>query len=163
MFEKHLKSKILKTLFANHPYEEVAYEIIQLENAHQNIGMGMIGELENAMNESDFLSFLKKQMNTACVKHSTLLGKKIKKVAVLGGSGSYAIPNAKQQNADVYITADLKYHDYYQAENTLVLCDIGHYESEQYTKTLLYEFFTKKMPNFAIVLSETNTNPVNYF
>ena len=162
-FEKHLKATILKALFANHPYEEVAYEVIQLENEHQNIGMGMIGELENAMDESEFLSFLKKQMNTECVKHSKLLGKKIKKVAVLGGSGSYAIQNARQQNADAYITADLKYHDYYQAENTLVLCDIGHYESEQYTKTLLYEFFTKKMPNFAIVLSETNTNPVNYF
>ena len=162
-FEKHLKSKILKALFANHPYEEVAYEIIQLENEHQNIGMGMIGELENAMDENEFLSFLKTQMNTECIKHSKLLGKKIKKVAVLGGSGSYAIRNARQQNADAYITADLKYHDYYQAENTLVLCDIGHYESEQYTKTLLYEFFTKKMPNFAIVLSKTNTNPVNYF
>jgi len=163
IFEKHLESKILQTLFKNHPYEEVAYEVVQLTNTHQNIGMGMIGELPNSMVETEFLSFLKDKMNTPCIKHSKLLGKPIQKIAVLGGSGSYAIANAKRQEADVYITADLKYHDFYQAENRILLCDIGHYESEQYTKTLLYEFFTKKMPNFAIVLSDKNTNPVNYF
>ncbi|PHS06352.1 MAG: Nif3-like dinuclear metal center hexameric protein [Kordia sp.] len=162
-FEKHLESKILKALFTNHPYEEVAYEVTKLTNTHQNIGLGMTGELSIPMNENDFLTFLKKEMNTSCVRHSNLLGKKIEKVAVLGGSGSSAIKNAKTSGADVYITADLKYHDFYQAENSILLCDIGHYESEQYTKTLLYEFLSKKIPNFAIVLSGINTNPVNYF
>jgi dinuclear metal center YbgI/SA1388 family protein len=163
IFEKHLESKILKALFLNHPYEEVAYEVQKLTNTHQNIGLGMIGELETPMEENDFLGFLKKEMNTACIRHSKLLGKKIQKIAVLGGSGSSAIKNAKHAKADVYITADMKYHDFYQAENNILLCDIGHYESEQYTKTLLYEFLSKKIPNFAIVLSDINTNPVNYF
>ncbi len=163
IFEKHLESKILKALFLNHPYEEVAYEVQKLTNTHQNIGLGMIGELETPMGEKEFLEFLKKEMNTACVRHSKLLNKEIKKVAVLGGSGSSAIKNAKHSKADVYITADMKYHDFYKAENNILLCDIGHYESEQYTKTLLYEFLIKKIPNFAIVLSDINTNPVNYF
>jgi len=162
-FEKHLESKILKTLFANHPYEEVAYELIKLTNTHQNIGLGMIGELATPMNEEAFLAFLKKEMNTSCIRHSNLIGKNIQKIAVLGGSGSSAIKNAICAEADVYITSDLKYHDFYQAENKILLCDIGHYESEQYTKTLLYEFLSKKIPNFAIVLSGINTNPVNYF
>jgi len=162
-FEKHLESKILKVLFENHPYEEVAYEVTKLTNTHQNIGLGMTGELTTPMNENEFLAFLKNEMNTSCIRHSNLIGKKIEKVAVLGGSGSSAIKNAKTSGADAYITSDLKYHDFYQAENSLLLCDIGHYESEQYTKTLLYEFLSKKIPNFAIVLSSINTNPVNYF
>ena len=162
-FEKHLKSKVLKTLFENHPYEEVAHEIIKLENQNQNIGLGMIGELEVEMNESDFLIYLKEKMNTNCIRHSKPLNKKIKKIAVLGGSGSSAIEDAKNSKSDVYITSDLKYHDFYKAEKDILLCDIGHYESEQYTKTLLYEFLSKKIPNFAIVLSDINTNPVNYF
>jgi len=162
-FEKHLESKIIKALFTNHPYEEVAYEINALTNLHQNIGLGMIGELPIPMEEKAFLGLLKTKMNTSCVRHSNKLGKKIHKVAVLGGSGSSAIKNAKNSGADAYITSDLKYHDFYQAEENILLCDIGHYESEQYTKTLLYEFLSKKIPNFAIVLSGINTNPVNYF
>jgi len=162
-FEKHLESKILKALFTNHPYEEVAYEINELTNSNQNIGLGMIGELPTPMEEKAFLEFLKTKMSTSCVRHSNKLGKNIHKVAVLGGSGSSAIKNAKNSGADAYITSDLKYHDFYQAENNILLCDIGHYESEQYTKSLLYEFLSKKIPNFAIVLSGINTNPVNYF
>ena len=152
-FEKHLESKILKVLFTNHPYEEVAYEVTKLTNTHQKIGLGMTGELTTPMDEDTFLAFLKKEMNTPCIRHSNLRKNKITKVAVLGGSGSSAIKNAKSSGAEVYITADLKYHDFYQAENSILLCDIGHYESEQYTKTLLYEYLSKKIPNFAIVLS----------
>lgn len=162
-FEKHLESKVLQTLTTNHPYEEVAYEITKLANTYQKIGLGMIGELETPMDEQLFLSFMKKEMNTQCVRHSKLLGKTIKKIAVLGGSGASAIDHAKKCGANAYITSDLKYHDFYQAENSILLCDIGHYESEQYTKSLLYEFLSKKLPNFAIVLSGINTNPVNYF
>ena len=162
-YESHLEGNLLKALFATHPYEEVAYEITTLDNKHQQIGMGMIGELEHELSEKEFLSFLKTTMNTECIRHSSFLGKPIKRIAVLGGSGSFAIENAKRANADVFITADLKYHQFYQAEKSILLCDIGHYESEQYTKNLLVEYLTKKFLNFAIILSDINTNPINYF
>jgi dinuclear metal center YbgI/SA1388 family protein len=168
-FEKYLQSKILKALFSNHVYEEVAYEIFDLQNSHQNIGLGMIGELEKPMDELEFLAFVKDKMQCGGIRHSALLGKKIQKVAVLGGSGSFAIKNAIQANVDVFLTADLKYHDFYQSENQLVLADIGHFESERYTKNYIVDFLKEKITNFApdlsqdrIVLSEENTNPVKY-
>lgn len=161
-YTKHLESKILQTLFKVHPYEEVAYEITALENKNQQIGMGMIGEVGVPMDETLFLNQLKSKMNTKCIRHSALLNKPINKIAVLGGSGSFAIDAAKAAGADIFITADLKYHDFFKAENEILLADIGHYESEQYTKTLLVAFLTKKITNFASVLSKTNTNPVKY-
>ncbi len=161
-FKKHLESKVLKTLFESHPYEEVAYEISTLENTNQHIGMGMIGEFEDPMNEKDCLKFIKHKMNTEFVRHSNLLNKPIKRIAVLGGSGSFAINAAKSTNADLFITADLKYHDFFSAENDIVLADIGHYESEQFTKTFLVDYLSKKITNFAIILSKTNTNPIKY-
>ena len=162
-FPKHLEGKVLQALFSSHPYEEVAYEVYSLENTNQHIGMGMTGELETPMEEQDFLEFLKERFNTGCIRHSALLGKPVKKIAVLGGSGSFAIQNAKNSGADVFVTADLKYHDFYRAEGTLVLADIGHFESEQYTKNRLHTYLKKKFANFAIVLSNTNTNPIKYF
>ncbi len=162
-FAKHLESKIVSTLLKNHSYEEVAYEIITLENKNQNIGMGMIGTLETPMAELDFLKYLKEKMNTEAIRHSQLLNKPIKRVAVLGGSGSFAINAAKAAGADIFITADLKYHDFFMAEKQIVLADIGHYESEQYTKNGLVAHLTKKFTNFAIILSNINTNPVKYF
>ncbi|WP_430613576.1 Nif3-like dinuclear metal center hexameric protein [Flavobacterium sp. JP2137] len=161
-FEKHLESSILRALFAQHPYEEVAYEIYTLENSYQHIGMGMIGELETAMSEKDFLEHVKIRTQTGGIRHSALLDKPIKRVAVLGGSGSFAIKAAIQQGADAFITADLKYHQFYEAENQILLADIGHFESERYTKNYIVDYLTKKMPNFAIILSSINTNPVNY-
>ena len=161
-FEKHLESGILKALFATHLYEEVAYEIYQIENLHQNIGLGMIGELETPMQGNDFLHFVKDKMQAAGIRHSVFLQKPIKKVAVLGGSGSYAIKNAIQAGADAFLTADLKYHQFYEAENKLLLADIGHFESERYTKNYIVDFLRKKILNFAIILSEENTNPVKY-
>jgi len=162
-FAKHLESPILTALFKSHPYEEVAYEVTTLENTNQHIGMGMLGELDSEMSETDFLNYLKSKMNTACIKHSNLLDKPIKKVAVLGGSGSFAISAAKALGADILVTSDLKYHDFFSAENNIVLADIGHYESEQFTKNGLVAHLTKKITNFAVVLSKTNTNPVKYF
>lgn len=162
-YQKHLENKILQALFNNHPYEEIAYEISTLENSNQHIGIGMIGELKEAMDEKDFLQFVKNKMNTACIRHSQLLHKKIKKVAVLGGSGSFAIQNALQHGADAYISADFKYHEFYQAENKILLLDIGHYESEQFTKLLLVDYLRKKFRNFAIILSEKSTNPIYYY
>ena len=162
-FEKHLESKILKAMFAAHCYEEVAYEIYELQNQHQNIGLGMIGELETALSEGDFLQMVKEKMQCGVIRHSPFLNKKIKKVAVLGGSGSFAIGQAKKMKADAFLTADLKYHQFYESENQLLLADIGHYESERYTKNYIVDFLIKKIPNFAIILSEQNTNPVKYF
>ncbi|MDD2985801.1 Nif3-like dinuclear metal center hexameric protein [Flavobacterium sp.] len=162
-FEKHLESKILKAMFQAHCYEEVAYEIYELQNQHQNIGLGMIGELETALSELDFLQMVKEKMQCGAIRHSAFLAKNIKKVAVLGGSGSFAISQAKKMKADAFLTADLKYHQFYEADNQLLLADIGHYESERYTKNYIVEFLIKKMPNFAIILSEQNTNPVKYF
>lgn len=161
-FEKHLQSKILKALFSNHVYEEVAYEIYDLQNQHQNIGLGMIGSLETPMSETEFLTFVKDKMQCGSIRHSALLNKNISKVAVLGGSGSYAIKNAIQAGADVYLTADLKYHNFYESENQILIADIGHFESERYTKNYIVDFLKEKITNFAIVLSEENTNPVKY-
>lgn len=162
-FEKHLELKILKALFKNHIYEEVAYEIYALTNKHQNIGLGMIGEFENATNETDFLSLVKEKMQCGSIRHSVFTNKKIKKVAVLGGSGSFAIKAALQAGADAFLTSDLKYHQFYEAEGKLLLADIGHFESERYTKNYIVDYLKEKITNFAVVLSEENTNPVQYF
>nr|WP_315213630.1 Nif3-like dinuclear metal center hexameric protein [uncultured Flavobacterium sp.] len=161
-FEKHLENKILKALFKSHAYEEVAYEIYELQNQHQNIGLGMIGELETPIEAEAFLHFAKEKMQCGGIRHSDFTGKKIKKVAVLGGAGSFAIKNAIQAGVDAFLTADLKYHQYYEAENQLLLADIGHFESERYTKNYIVDFLRKKILNFAIILSEENTNPVKY-
>ena len=161
-FQSHLQSKILKSLFESNPYEEVAYEIHSLENTNQHLGMGMIGELENETTAKDFLQQVKETFNCGGIRHSSLLEKPVKKIAVLGGSGAFAIENAKAAGADVFLTADLKYHDYYKAEQKLVLADIGHYESEQFTKNLLYSFLSKKISSFALILADTNTNPIHY-
>ena len=158
----HLEHKVITTLKEIHPYEEIAYEIKTLENINENIGMGMYGEIKEALDEKKFLSILKRKLGVKFLKHSKLLNKPIKKVAVLGGSGSFGIENAISVKADAYITSDLKYHDYFKAENSILLIDVGHYESEQYTKNLLYDILTKKFPNFAIALTEINTNPVKY-
>lgn len=169
-FLSHLENKVLKALKSNHPYEEVAYEVITLKNTYPRLGMGKIGALPKPLNEKQFLNLVKKQFNCGVIKHSSFTSKIIKNVAVLGGSGSFAITNAKAAGADAYLTADLKYHDFFQAENNLLLADIGHFESEQYTKQLLFAILTEKISNFApalskdkIVLSKVNTNPISYF
>lgn len=161
-FNTHIESKLLNALFEHHPYEEVAFELTTLDNYNQNIGMGMIGELETPQSTSDFFQFLKTKMQVSCIRHSEITKDSIKKIAVLGGSGSFAIPAAKQAGADILITADLKYHDFFSAENEIILADIGHYESEQFTKNFLVDYLSKKITNFAVVLSTTNTNPVKY-
>jgi len=161
-FEKHLESKILKALFQTHIYEEVAYEIYDLKNQHQNIGLGMIGELATPMNEKEFLEMVQEKMQTGGIRHSQYRNKSIQKVAVLGGAGSFAIKNAIRAGADAFLTADLKYHQFYEAENQLLLADIGHFESERYTKNYIVDFLRKKILNFAIIFSEENTNPVKY-
>jgi len=162
IYSKHHRSRILKALFENHPYEEVAYELFSLQNTDQNIGMGMVGELREPVSEIHFLEHVKQKMNVSVVRHSRLLGQKVSRIAVLGGSGAFAIEAAKASGAQLFITADIKYHEFYKAEDKMVIADIGHYETEQFTKNLLVDFLTKKIPNFAIRLSESKTNPIKY-
>ncbi|NND63814.1 MAG: Nif3-like dinuclear metal center hexameric protein [Flavobacteriaceae bacterium] len=169
-FQKHLKHKVIQSLFKNHPYEEVAYEVTTLDNTNQHIGMGMVGQFEEPMPEDKFLKHIKNVFNSGCVRHSELLSNPIKKVAVLGGSGSFAIESAQAAGADAFITADLKYHDFFAVEGKILLADVGHYESEQYTKELLVAELSKKITNFApalaegrIIKSKINTNPIRYY
>lgn len=162
-FTADREKAVLRALLDNHPYEEVAYEISTLENSYQHLGMGMVGELEQPMDETQFLQHLRDCLKTPCIRHSPLIGKPVRRVAVLGGSGAFAIGAARAAGADFLVTADLKYHQFYQAEGRLVIADVGHYESEQFTKNLLGDYLTEKFPNFAIHLSATQTNPVNYF
>lgn len=162
IFQKHLQSEILDALFDAHPYEEVAYEIFEILNDNQEIGLGIIGSLPETAEELEFLKQLKKDLNLGCIRHSKLIGKPIKKIAVLGGTGAFAIEKARRAGADIYITADVKYHEFYQGENQMIIADVGHFESEQFTKSFLFDFLTKKFSNFAVALSATKTNPINY-
>ncbi|BAV94344.1 Nif3-like dinuclear metal center hexameric protein [Ichthyobacterium seriolicida] len=163
VFPKHIENKILKTLFELHPYEEVAYEVFTLDNYYQNIGMGMIGNLKFPMQENQFLDMLKKKLNVPCIRHSDFLNRKVQKIAVLGGSGSFAISRAKSLKADVFISSDIKYHNFFQAEKNILIVDVGHYESEQFTKDLIVDFLRQNFSTFATHISMERTNPVNYF
>ena len=162
IFPNYLESKILHALKANHPYEEVAYEVITLDNAFQELGSGLIGELGNPVEETEFLIFLKEKMQTDCIRHTALLNKKIQKVALCGGSGSFLLPNAIAQKADIFITGDFKYHQFFDADNQIIIADIGHYESEQFTAQLFNKIISEKFPTFAVQISTINTNPINY-
>ncbi len=153
---------ILKALFNAHPYEEVAYDIYPLENELQQVGSGMIGELENPMDEMEFLAMVKANFEARCIRHTKPLEKPVKKVAFCGGSGSFLLRYAMHQKADIFITGDYKYHQFFDAEDRIVIADIGHYESEQYTSELFRDILNKKFPNFATHLSEVSTNPIYY-
>lgn len=163
VFEFNKEANILSALLKAHPYEEVAYDIYSIANKHQQIGSGMIGELETGMNEDDFLGHVKKSLLSVCLKHTKKSGKTIKKVAICGGSGRFLLKNAINSGADAFITSDFKYHEFFDAENKLLLIDAGHFETEQFTPEIFYEIIQNKFPTFAIRLSKTNTNPVNYF
>lgn len=160
--KRHLEKKVLQALLKAHPYEEVAYEITALDNSNQTIGMGMVGELPKPLAPKAFLDLLKERFGLSTLRHTTLGTTPISKVAVLGGSGVFALGTAKAQGAHAYVTADLKYHDFFQGNDNFLLADIGHYESEQFTKTLILNFLNKKIPNFAFALAQS-TNPVNYY
>ncbi len=162
IFPSRLKSAVLRALFIAHPYEEVAYEVIDISNTHTEVGSGMIGELVEESTEKDFLELLKYGLQAMVVRHTALLDKKIKKVAVCGGSGSFLLKKAMQSGADAFVTADYKYHQFFDAEGKILICDVGHYESEQFTMDLLLEKIQKKFPTFAICLTKCNTNPVFY-
>ncbi len=157
-----LSGRIIEALKASHPYEEVAYYLSPLENQNQEVGSGVIGNLEHSMETLEFLHFLKKQMKTGTIRYTSLTKEKVQKIAVCGGTGSFLLPKARAQAADVFITADFKYHEFFEAEGQLLIADIGHYESEQFTKELLFGSLTKKFANIALRLSEVETNPIKY-
>jgi dinuclear metal center YbgI/SA1388 family protein len=163
IFPTWLQGNILKAIKENHPYEEVAYDVLNLANTNQEVGSGVIGNLPIPMDEKDFLASLSTIFKVKAIKHTAFLEKKIQKVALCGGSGSFLINNAKAAAVDVYVTSDIKYHEFFDADNKILLADIGHYESEQYTIDLLFELLTNKFPNFALLKTGTNTNPVEYF
>ena len=160
---QHSKNKVIKALMDTHPYESIAYELTATLNSNPTLGMGSVGELPEVMPSMTFLTHMKKTLGVPFIRHSISTKKEIKKVAVLGGSGSFCIDAAIRNGADALVTADLKYHDFFKVENDLLLVDAGHYETEHFTKKLIHEYLTKKMPNFAFTLSEVNTNPVKYF
>jgi dinuclear metal center YbgI/SA1388 family protein len=162
IFQSWQEKTLIKAMLAAHPYEEVAYDIIPLENELTTTGSGLIGELPASQTEADFLSYIKGVFGLTVVRHTPLRSKPVKKVAICGGAGSFLIKTAVGAGADFYITA-VKYHEFFDAENRLVIADIGHYESEQYTISLLFDILKEKYPTFAVLKTEINTNPVHYF
>ena len=153
---------VLAAMKDTHPYEEVAHYIIPVENAHQNIGLGMVGELAEELEVEVFLQRLKEQFNLPVIRH-TNYAKKIKKVAVCGGSGSFLFNDVSRCNADAYVTADIKYHQFFDPEGKFLLADIGHYESEKFTLEIFHRLISEKFPTFAVLFTDRNSNPVNYF
>ncbi|HHJ09661.1 MAG TPA: Nif3-like dinuclear metal center hexameric protein [Bacteroidetes bacterium] len=163
IFPAHLQSQILRALTEAHPYEEQAYDIYPLENEFPLAGLGVIGNLPAPLNEKEFLDKLKKVFNTSCIRHTPLLNKPVNKVALCGGTGSFLLETAIRSGADFYVSADFKYHEFFNANRNIVIADIGHFESEQFTTELFYDLLLKKFPNFALHFSKVKTNPINYY
>ncbi len=162
IFPAHLQYKIIQAMKNSHPYEEVAFDLFPLLKKSENIGAGIIGTLEKPVDNFDFLNKLKAITSAKCIRHTKPIKKLIKKVALCGGSGAFLISNAKAAKADVYISGDIKYHEFFDADNKMLIADIGHYESEQFTQELLFDIITEKFPTFAVQISDFVTNPINY-
>ncbi|MGB0390918.1 MAG: Nif3-like dinuclear metal center hexameric protein [Salibacteraceae bacterium] len=161
-FSSGLKSKVINSLIKAHPYEEVAYNVFKLENVSTREGLGVIGVLPEKVEAKEFLARIKTKMKAGVVRYTQSNKSHVKRIAICGGSGSFLLSAAKKAKADLFLTADFKYHEFFDSENELVIADIGHYESEQYTSELLYDLLTQKFSTFAIRISAINTNPVNY-
>lgn len=163
IFPAFLEGRLLAAMRAAHPYEEVAYDVVALDNAYQDVGMGWIGTLPEALPEEAFLALLKDVFQLPVVRHSPLLCREVRRVAVCGGSGAFLTGRAMAAGADWLVTADLKYHDFFGAEGRIVLADIGHFESEQFTPNLVYDILREKFRTFALFVSKVRTNPVRYY
>jgi len=162
VFPSHMESKLLKALRESHPYEEIAYSIVPIKNSWQDGGSGLIGDLDQTMTSKEFLQKLRSDMSARVIRHTAEV-EKVQKVAVCGGSGSFLLSDAIASGADVFVTGDFKYHQFFDAENKLMICDIGHYESEQFTIELIGDILSKKLPNFALIFAQTGSNPIHYF
>jgi dinuclear metal center YbgI/SA1388 family protein len=163
IFPAWQQQAIIKSMLDVHPYEEAAYDIIELDNQNQQVGSGLVGELPEPVSETAFLGLLKLKFNLSVIRHTPLPGKPVKKVALCGGAGSFLIGTAAAVGADFYITGDIKYHEFFDANNRLVVADIGHFESEQFTIGLLFDILSQKFPTFAVLKTGVKTNPVHYF
>jgi len=162
IFLTYLQGKIITALLEAHPYEEVAYDIYSLENRHNSIGLGVIGYLKKEIKASELLKFVKEVFECQAIRYAGNADKMVKKIALCGGAGILLTSEAIQAGADIFITGDIKFHQFFDAEDKIILADIGHYESEQFTKELFYEIVTNKFSKFALRLSEVQTNPVKY-
>jgi len=160
---QHLITSVIQAVKKAHPYEEVAYDLIRLENLHQEVGAGMVGELLQPMSQEDFFTHLQQALQVSALKYTHAHNKEIRKVAICGGSGSFLIQSALAQGCDAYVTSDIKYHQFFDAEDKMTLVDIGHYETEQYTSEIFYDILKDKFPNFVVCISKINTNPIKYF
>jgi dinuclear metal center YbgI/SA1388 family protein len=159
----HLGVQVVAAMKAAHPYEEVAYDLVPLANPHPGVGAGLFGELPAPVDERAFLERIGSVFRLPVIRHTPLTGRPVKRVAVCGGAGSFLISSALAMGADFFITADVKYHEFFDADGRLVIADIGHFESEQFTTDLLFEVLQEKFRNFAVLKSETKTNPVKYY
>jgi dinuclear metal center YbgI/SA1388 family protein len=159
----HLSGGVIQAMVSAHPYEEVAYDLVDLANTHPGVGSGLVGELPSVVDEKAFLETLKEVFRVPVVRHTRLTGRPIQRVAICGGAGSFLISNALAAGADFYITADVKYHEFFDANDRMVIADVGHFESEQYTVDLLFEVLLEKFRNFAVLKSEIKTNPIHYY
>ena len=163
LVSNHKLNQVLSAMFEAHPYEEVAYELYPISNVNQTEGAGMIGELKQAIPTIDFLKLLKETFHCGVIRHTKIVKDKVQKIAFCGGAGSFLLKNAIRQQADIFITGDFKYHEFFDAEDKVLIADIGHFESEQFTSHRLKFLLKKKFTNFAVRLTEVNTNPINYF
>lgn len=158
-----LESKVLKAISETHPYEEVAWDSYSLTNDFWGAGSGLIGKLVDPMSELELLKRLKSVLSIPFLKHSPFTNKMVETIGICGGSGNFLIRDAISKKCDVFITGELKYHDYFSAESRILLIEAGHYETEQFTKELLYQILKEKFSTFALQISGINSNPVNYF
>jgi dinuclear metal center YbgI/SA1388 family protein len=163
IFPSRLQSTVIEALKKAHPYEEVAFYVQSLKNTLETVGSGLVGELPSALSENELLQLLKSAFHVKVIRHTEFLNKPVKKIAVCGGSGFFLLPAAIASGAQVYITGDVKYHEFFDADKRILLADIGHYESEQFTIELLTKLLQEKFSNFAVQKTEINTNPVRYF
>lgn len=160
--EEH-RDEVLRALFQHHPYEEVAYGLVRLENTDQTKGAGMIGTLPGPVAIQDFFALVQEKMAARSIRYTQPHHNEVQRIAFCGGSGSFLLPAAIRQKADVFLTSDFKYHQFFDAENQIIIADIGHYESEQFTVEIFSEILKEKFPNFATHLTNINTNPINYY
>lgn len=163
VFPAHLEGSIVQAMLDAHPYEEVAYDVVALSNLYQYAGSGVVGELPEPLDEPAFLTRLKEVFGLLVIRHTPLLNRQVKRVALCGGAGSFLISSALGAGADVYVTGDVKYHEFFDADGRMIIADIGHFESEQFTIDLLHDILLQKFPTFAVLKSGVQTNPVNYF
>jgi dinuclear metal center YbgI/SA1388 family protein len=163
VFPGFSESVIIEKMIEAHPYEEVAYDIYPLDNKYDRAGMGIIGELEKPVDANEFLKLLKGVFNAGCIRHTPLTGKKISRVAACGGSGGFLAGLARKKGADIFVSGEFKYHEFFQADQSMMLAEVGHFESEQFTLEIFHELLTKKFPNFAVHFSDQTTNPIQYF